>query len=128
MAEGLDLLDARFDEEVVEAEGDGRPEDDEEQKARLEDTRDFFVKTSEEKAKILMPFVNTRLMINEATSLEVQINETGLVRVKEASRMDVKDRYMTLAMASLFADKIENKYVNDSDDNDIDFSKIQLVF
>lgn len=102
--------------------------DDEEQKARLEDTRDFFVKTSEEKAKILMPFVNTRLMINEATSLEVQINETGLVRVKEASRMDVKDRYMTLAMASLFADKIENKYVNDSDDNDIDFSKIQLVF
>ena len=68
-----------------------------------------------------MPFVNTRLMINEATSLEVQINETGLVRVKEASRMDVKDRYMTLAMASLFADKIENKYVNDSDDNDIDF-------
>lgn len=62
--------------------------DDEEQKARLEDTRDFFVKTSEEKAKILMPFVNTRLMINEATSLEVQINETGLVRVKEASRMD----------------------------------------
>jgi hypothetical protein len=102
--------------------------DDEEQKARLEDTRDFFVKTSEEKAKILMPFVNTRLMINEATSLEVQINETGLVRVKEASRMDVKDRYMTLAMASLFADKIENKYVNDSDDNDIDFSKVQLVF
>lgn len=35
---------------------------------------------------------------------------------------------MTLRMASLFADKIENKYVNDSDDNDIDFSKVQLVF
>ena len=102
--------------------------DDEEQKATLEDTKDFLFKPSEEKANILMPFVNTRFMINEAVSLEVQINENGIIRVKEAKRTDVKDRYMTLAMASLFADKVENKYVNGEESNDIDFDDLQLVF
>ena len=102
--------------------------DDEEQKATLEDTKDFLFKPSEEKANILMPFVNTRFMINEAVSLEVQINENGIIRVKEAKRTDVKDRYMTLAMASLFADKVENKYVNGEESNDIDFDNLQLVF
>ena len=46
------------------------------------------------------------------------------IKLKEAKRTDVKDRYMTLAMGNLFADKVANKYMNnDYQDTEIDLSE-----
>jgi hypothetical protein len=64
----------------------------------------------EQKAEILMPYLQTRLMINEAISLNTKITEMGYVKLLEAVRTDTKDRYMTLMMANLLADKIQLKY------------------
>ena len=87
------------------------------------------MKSAEEKADILIPFVQTRFMINEAVSLEVKFTETGLIKLQEAKRTDTKDRYMTFGMFCLFGDKLYNKYCkNDNDNDDIDWDNVALVF
>ena len=101
--------------------------DDEEMKAKFSEKEEYMFKSSEEKAKIIMPYLNTRFMVNEAISLEAILTDNG-VKLKEAKRTDVKDRYMTLAMGNLFADKVSNKYVYEQESNDIDFENLQLVF
>lgn len=85
--------------------------DDAEMQSLFED-RDssYILKSSEEKAKNIDPYVQTRITINEAISLEATLTETGLLKVQEAKRTDTKDRYMTLAMANMLADRIYNKY------------------
>lgn len=86
--------------------------DDTEMKAKIEDKdKTFFMKSEDEKSKTLLPFLQTKYMINEAISLETKFMDGGAIKLKEAKRTDVKDRYMTLAMANLFAEKIVNKYV-----------------
>ena len=54
-------------------------------------------------------------MINEAISLNTKITEMGYVKLSEAVRTDTKDRYMTLMMANLLADKIQLKYQKDTE-------------
>ncbi len=98
--------------------------------ARLEEKDPMFImKSSEEKADILIPFVQTRFMINEAVALEVKFSETGLIKLQEAKRTSTKDRYMAVAYMNLFGDKLVNKYckINDNDD-DFDWDNISLVF
>ena len=104
--------------------------DDYNKKAQLEDKDpNFITKTAEEKADILIPFVQTRYMINEAVALEVKFSETGLVKVQEAKRTDTKDRYMTFGMFCMFGDKLYNKYCKqNNDDDDIDWDNVSLVF
>lgn len=104
--------------------------DDYNKKAKLEDADPTFItKSAEEKADILIPFVQTRYMINEAVALEVKFTETGLVKVQEAKRTDTKDRYMTFGMFCLFGDKLFNKYCkNDNENSDIDWDNVSLVF
>lgn len=75
----------------------------------------FMLKSAEEKAIIMLPFLETKYLINEAISLEIKFMESGNIKLQEASRLDVKDRYMTLAMANFLADKIYNKYSKDTD-------------
>ena len=106
------------------------PLDDYDKKAKLEDKDPTFImKSAEEKADILIPFVQTRFMINEAVSLEVKFTETGLIKLQEAKRTDTKDRYMTFGMFCVFGDKLYNKYCkNDNDDDDIDWDNVSLVF
>lgn len=67
----------------------------------------FITLNSAEKARKLIPFLETRFMINEAVSLSVTITDKG-IKVDE-QRSDTKDRYMTLAMFSLFGDNLLNK-------------------
>lgn len=91
--------------------------DDAEMKAKLEEKDPtFMLKSAEEKALIILPFLETKYLINEAISLEIKFMENGNIKLQEASRLDVKDRYMTLAMANFLADKIYNKYAKSSDD------------
>ena len=104
--------------------------DDYEKRGKLEEADpEFILKSSEDKADILIPFVETRYMINEAVSLEVKLTETGLIKVQEAKRTDTKDRYMTFGMFCMFGDKLANKYCKqNNDDDDIDWDEVNLVF
>ena len=91
--------------------------DDSEMKVKIEDSDPRFVlKSAEEKAQAILPFIQTKYMINEAISLEVKFLDNGNIKLQEAKRTDVKDRYMTLAMGNLLADKIYNKYNKQYDD------------
>lgn len=104
--------------------------DDYDKKAKLEDKDSTFImKSAEEKADILIPFVQTRFMVNEAVALEVKLTETNLIKVQEAKRTATKDRYMTFGMFCLFGDKLINKYCKqNNDDDDIDWDEVNLVF
>ena len=104
--------------------------DDYDKKAKMEEADPTFImKSSEEKADILIPFMQTRYMINEAVALEVKLSETGLIKLQEAKRTDTKDRYMTFGMFCLFGDKLYNKYCKQNDnDDDIDWDNVSLVF
>ena len=104
--------------------------DDYDKKAKLEDSDPrFIMKSSEEKADILIPFVQTRYMINEAVALEVKFSETGLIKLQEAKRTATKDRYVAVAYMNLFGDKLVNKYCKQGGDNDdIDWDEINLVY
>ena len=104
--------------------------DDYDKKAKLEDKDPTFImKSAEEKADILIPFVQTRFMVNEAVALEVKLTETNLIKVQEAKRTATKDRYMTFGMFCLFGDRLINKYCKqNNDDDDIDWDNVSLVF
>lgn len=96
--------------------------DDSDASANFEnDNPNWITRSSEYKAKKLMPFLQTKFMINEAVSLDTVRLDSGNIKLKEHNRMDVKDRYITCAMANMLADKLMNKYVlNDQEDTDFD--------
>ena len=104
--------------------------DDYDKRAKLENADPTFIlKSSEDKTDILIPFVETRYMINEAVSLEIKFTEAGLIKVQEAKRTDTKDRYMTFGMFCMFGDKLYNKYCKqNNEDDDIDWDEVNLVF
>lgn len=103
--------------------------DDSEMQYKIEDTDPTFItKSSEEKAFIINPFLQTRLMINESVALEVKFMENGNVKLSEAKRTNTKDRYMTLAMANLLAEKIYNKYLKDDSDEEFDESDFSEIY
>lgn len=104
--------------------------DDHDKRAKLEEKDiTFITKDAEEKAEILLPYLQTRFMVNEAVSLEVKFTESGNIRLSEAKRTATKDRYMTLMMANLFGDKLINKYCSDDYDSILDdLDDFQLVF
>lgn len=86
--------------------------DDSEASAKFEnDDKYWLTRTSDYKANKIAPFLQTKFMINEAISLNTVRLDSGNIKLKENSRMDVKDRYITSAMANMFADKLMNKYV-----------------
>lgn len=93
--------------------------DDGEMQAKIEDKDPTFTtKSADYKAEIMLPFVQTRYMINESISLEMKINENGTIKLSEATRTATKDRYMTLGMANFLAEKIINKYNKDNQTGD----------
>ena len=102
--------------------------DDSEMKVKIEDSDPKFVlKSSEEKAEIMLPFIQTKYMINEAISLEVKMMDNGNIKLQEAKRTDVKDRYMTLAMGNLLADKIYNKYNKQNESEEVNLDDWQWL-
>lgn len=103
--------------------------DEHDKRAELENKDvNYFTRDAEEKARELLPYLQTRFMINEAVSLEVKFTETGNVKLSEAKRTATKDRYMTLMMANYFGDKLINKYCSDDSLEDFDIEDFQLVF
>ena len=96
--------------------------DDSEMKLWYEDKdKDWLFKSAEEKTKMLLPFLQTRFMINEAISLDTVFTETGNIKLKEHTRTDTKDRYIVFAYGNYACDLIYNKY-HKSDDGEYDDS------
>lgn len=81
--------------------------------SKQEDDPKWVTYSSQEKMRILEPYVETWSMINEAITLNTEY-KNGLVKVKE-DRSAYKDRYMTLAMFSYFGDKLRNKLLQDDE-------------
>lgn len=93
--------------------------DDNDMKVKMEDEDPTFImKDAEEKAKILMPFLETKFMVNEAISLETKFLDSGLIKLKEG-RSATKDRYIACAYANQFADKIILKHNKDEEQGEI---------
>lgn len=103
--------------------------DDAEALAKKEEQQpNFILKSPEEKARIMNPFLQTRLMINEAVSLEMKLMENGNIKLQEANRLDVKDRYISASMGNLLADYIFNKYNKESYSEDLDESDFYEIY
>lgn len=81
----------------------------------------WTTKTSEEKAEILLPYLETRFMINESVTLNTEY-KNGNVKVVE-DRSARKDRYSATTMFNYFGDKLKSKYIKDENDDDIDISE-----
>lgn len=77
--------------------------------------------SSEKKALLKLPYLETRFMINESVTLNTEY-KNGLVKVIE-DRSATKDRYMTLAMFNYFGEKLKNKYLQDDGDEEIDIEE-----
>lgn len=76
----------------------------------------WILKSPEEKARILLPFKETRFMINESVALSVK-NTGGIIKVEE-DRSKTKDRYMSMTMLNYFFEKLSNKYIKDDQQYD----------
>lgn len=93
--------------------------DDSDAEARFENDDIYWTtKSSEYRRDKLLPFKQTKYMINEAISLNTVRLDSGNIKLKENNRMDTKDRYVTCAMSNMFADKLNSKYILGSDQED----------
>ena len=92
----------------------------------LEDSGEYFDMTAEEFAHAVLPYIQTDEVIQECVNLSAEY-KNGLVRLSEP-RSGYKDRAVCLAYGNYIAEKIENKYNKQNQKQDIDLSKIQLVF
>lgn len=103
--------------------------DDAEAQVTKEDKNPSFVlKSPEEKAELLDPYLQTRLMVNESVSLEMKLMENGSIKLQEANRMDTKDKYIACAMANFLGDKIYNKHSKDSYGSDFDIDDFSEIY
>ena len=97
-------------------------EDDNKIKIWHEDNEsEWFLKSAEDRTRILLPYLQTRYMINEAISLDTIFTETGNIKLKEHTRVDTKDRYVVFAYANVICDEIYNSYKKEDEyeyDND----------
>lgn len=94
--------------------------------AELEDSGEYFGMTAEQLAEYLAPYGQTELLIQEAVNLSAEFRN-GLVRLTEP-RSGYKDRAVVLAYANYVAEKIDTKYSQSLQNDNDDYSDIQLVF
>lgn len=97
-----------------------------EKQDKMDEDGDVFVLSSEQYAKELLPYGQTDLLINECVNLSAEF-KNGLVKLKEP-RYGYKDRAVVLAYANYFAEKLDIKYMQSYQSEDIDYDSIQLVW
>ena len=66
------------------------------------------------------------MLITEAVNLSAEFKD-GRVRLKEP-RSGTKDRAIVLSYGNYIASKLENKYNQSMQEDDVDIDDIQLVF
>ena len=77
--------------------------------------KDYMKKDVEEQNRILLPYIQTSLLINEIVNLEADI-KNGYIKLVEASGAR-KDRYSSLAYTNYFATILEGDLVTYEDDD-----------
>ena len=100
--------------------------DESEMEILLAEDEDWVFKSSEERADILLPYVETRIMVNESISLKQKMTSGGIGVVED--RDATKDRYMAVGYFNHFCDKLENKYSKEENESDEDLLNLQLVW
>lgn len=93
---------------------------------QIENDGSYFDMSSEEFAESIAPYGQVDLMIQEAVNLSAEFKD-GRVRLKEP-RMGTKDRAICLSYGNYIASKLENKYNQSMQEDDVDIDDIQLVF
>ncbi|EJT5937332.1 terminase family protein [Clostridium perfringens] len=81
----------------------------------LMDKLNFAKKNPEEQARLLRPYIQTSIMINETVNLEYELKGT-LVRVFETGT-NRKDRYSSIAYANYLAKYLEKKNLSKTKSN-----------
>lgn len=92
----------------------------------LEDTGKYFNLSSEELANELLPYGQIDLLIQEAVNLKAEFKNDKIKLVEP--RSGTKDRVIVLSYGNYVADLIENEWNKQAQTEDIDLSKIQLVW
>lgn len=96
--------------------------DDNDMRVIFEDKDPYFItKSAEDKADILMPYLETKFMVNESVALETKFLDSGLIKLKEA-RSATKDRYIACAYANQLADKIILKHSKDEEQGEVNIN------
>lgn len=93
----------------------------------LTDNGEYFKLTSEQLAYVLAPYGQGDMLIKEAVELTKEIRNDQIKLVEP--RSGHKDRIVTVSMAMLIIDKIEDEWLrqqNDEDDDDLE--DMQLVW
>ena len=93
---------------------------------QIENDGSYFDMSSEEFAETIAPYGQVDLMIQEAVNLSAEFKD-GRVKLKEP-RMGTKDRAICLSYGNYIASKLENKYNQSMQEDDVDIDDIQLVF
>nr|DAZ37489.1 MAG TPA: large terminase [Caudoviricetes sp.] len=93
---------------------------------QIENDGSYFDMSSEEFAETIAPYGQVDLMIQEAVNLSAEFKD-GRVRLKEP-RMGTKDRAICLSYGNYIASKLENKYNQSMQEDNLDIDDIQLVF
>ena len=92
----------------------------------LEEDVRYFSMTSEEKAKIRLPHIQTEFLIHEAVNLSQSWNE-GKVKLTEP-RSGTKDRIVALSYGNYIMTLIENKLQKNNNTDDFDESSWYDLF
>lgn len=94
----------------------------------LEDEGIYYDMTTEERAIVRLPYIHTLDLIGEAISLD-QTWSKGMVSLKEPTTVDAtKDKIVALSYCNHIAKLVENKYAQDSIQDNSYEELIQLVF
>ena len=78
------------------------------------------------KAMLLLPYVNTDLLMNEMLNLETRMYDNGTFTVTESGRMR-KDRYTSVSYGNYFANILERENLRDVGSNSEDISKFLVI-
>lgn len=91
------------------------------------DKKEYMFLSSEDKARIKLPYVQTMLMITEAVSLTQKWNN-GLLKLEEHGRGSLKDKIVATCYFNSIASRLENKLLKEYNNEDMDISSYQFVF
>lgn len=98
----------------------------EEAQNNLEDNGEFYKLTPDQYAYSIAPYGQTDELIHECVNLSAEYRN-GLVRLKEP-RSGFKDRAIVLAYANYIAERFDNRYAKNQQQEEIDLNSIQLIW
>ena len=79
-------------------------------------TKGFSDLTVESQTNLEMPYVQTTMLINEMINLEAEINDSGLIKLKEP-KTKRKDRYSSVTYGNYIATELE-RFMFKAENND----------